>query len=66
MKFNTTSAASLVWIGAAMITALATDIESVRGWFIVIVFAFVPSAMLMHFGRPVPLTTSKDISEARR
>jgi hypothetical protein len=66
MMLNKTTVASLAWTIAVIVVALITDIQSLKGWLTVGLFALVPPAILMHFGKPVPLTTSEAISQARR
>jgi membrane protein required for beta-lactamase induction len=70
MIFNTVlnkvSVASLAWLLVIIATGLITSVDSLKGWMMVSVLAIGPGAVLLHFARELPRTTSETIQAARR
>lgn len=60
------SIVSLAWILVLVATALATSVDSLRGWLAVSALACGPAAMLLHFANVVPLTMTETIQQGRR
>lgn len=63
---NKAAVASIMWTLAVAAIGWVAGFESLMAWLFVGLLGLGPSAVLMHFWRDVPRTTSQVIQEARR
>jgi hypothetical protein len=63
---NKAAVASVLWTLAVAAIGWAAGFESLMAWLFVGLLGVGPSAVLMHFWKDIPRTTSEAIQEARR